>query len=348
MPNSLPPGKLEPRLLRQLVFSHLGCKDNRVLLEPKIGEDATVIDFGDRALVVHSDPITGAVENVGWLAVNVCTNDIATRGVRPLWILTALLLPEGFSLAHLKEIMRQIDNAAKQLGVGVVGGHSEITSTVNHPVIVTTAIGETTNKKFVSSSEARIGDSLIMTKGAAIEGTSILAYELAHLLEERIGKKTVERAKGFIKMTSVVTDALAAVEAGEVHAMHDATEGGVAGAIQEIAWASNSGVVAHEDRIPIYPETKAICEALGIDALKTISSGTLLIAAAPESAEKILAALEERNIRASEIGNVVSKRQGISLIRKDGTRLSLARPVKEQLWIALKRTANKTKKTAEE
>jgi len=348
MPSSLPVGKLEPRLLRQVVFSRLGSKDNRVLLEPKIGEDATVIDFGDRALVVHSDPITGAVENIGRLAVNVCTNDIATRGVRPLWILTALLLPEGFTLAHLKEVIRQIDNAAKQLGVAVVGGHSEITSIVKHPVIVTTAIGETTNKRFVSSSEARIGDSLIMTKGAAIEGTSILAYQLTHLLEERIGKKTVDRAKRFIQMTSVVADALTAVETGEVHAMHDATEGGIAGAIQEIAWASNSGAVVHEDKIPIFPETKAICEALSIDALKTISSGTLLIAAAPESSKKIIAAMEEKNIRASEIGNIVSKRQGICVIRKDGTRLSLAIPVREQLWIALKGAANRTKKTPEE
>ncbi len=347
MPNSLQLGKLEPRLLRQLVFNHLGCKDNRVLLEPKIGEDATVIDFGDRALVVHSDPITGAVENVGWLAVNVCTNDIATRGVRPLWILTALLLPEGFTLAYLKRIMKQIDDAAKQLGVSVVGGHSEITSTVHHPVIVTTAIGETTNKKFISSSEARVGDTIIMTKGAAIEGTSILAFELTQLLEDRIGKKMVERAKRFIKMTSVVSDALTAVEAGEVHAMHDATEGGVAGAIQEIAWASNSGAQIHEDKIPIYPETKAICEALDIDTLRTISSGALLISTAPESAQKILAVLKERNIRASEIGNIVSKQHGISVVRKDGTRLNLKKPVKEQLWVALK-AANKTMKTAEE
>jgi hydrogenase expression/formation protein HypE len=343
MPDSLEVGKLEPRLLRQLVFNNLGCKDNRVLLEPKIGEDATVIDFGDRALVVHSDPITGTVENIGRLAVNVCTNDIATRGVRPLWILTALLLPEGFVLAHLRRIMRQIDDAARQLDVAVVGGHSEITSAVRHPVIVTTAIGETTNKKFVSSSQARVGDSLIMTKGSAIEGTSILAFELTQLLEDRIGKRMVERAKRFIKMTSVVSDALTAVEVGEVHAMHDATEGGVVGAIQEIAWASDSGAIVKEDRIPIYAETKAVCEALGIDALRTISSGTLLIAAAPESTENILAALKEKNIKASKIGDIVSKRRGIYLIRKDGTRLNLSQPVKEQLWIALKRTAKKTK-----
>jgi hydrogenase maturation factor len=335
-------------VLEEVIFRHIGKRDSRVILGPEIGEDASVIDFGQKSLVVHSDPITGAVENVGWLAVNVCTNDIATRGVAPLWILTVLLLPENLTLKDVQTIMKQIDKAAKRLGVSLVGGHSEVTSAVEHPIIITTALGEAKDKKFVRSSEAKIGDTLILTKGAAIEGTAILASELADLLERKIGEKTVETAKRFIQMTSVVEDALTAMEVGGVHAMHDATEGGVAGAIQEIAWASNSGAVVHEDKIPICPETRAICEALSIDALKTISSGTLLIAAAPESSKKIIAALEERNIRASEIGNVVSKQQGICVIRKDGTRLSLARPVKEQLWIALKRTANKTKKTAEE
>lgn len=347
-PNTLPIGKLDPSVLKEVVFRHIGRRDTRVILGPQIGEDASVIDFGEKNLVVHSDPITGAVENVGWLAVNICTNDIATRGVPPRWILTVLLLPENLTLTAVHTIMKQIDKAAKQLGVSLVGGHSEVTSAVEHPVIITTAVGETKDKKFVRSSEAKIGDTLILTKGAAIEGTAILASELADSLEHKIGKKTVEKAKGFIQMTSVVEDALTAMEVGGVHAMHDATEGGVAGAIQEIAWASNSGALVHEDRIPVLAETKAICEALGIDPLRTISSGTLLISAAPESAEKIITALEEKNIRASEIGNTVPKRQGICVIRKDGTRLNLRKPVKEQLWIALKRAALKTKKKAEE
>ena len=333
---SLSVGKLEPRVLKQLIFNCLGAESSRVLLAPNIGEDATVIDFGDRALVIHSDPITGAVENVGWLAVNVCTNDIATRGVHPLWILTVLLLPEDFTLAQLKSITVQIDSAAKQLGVTVVGGHSEVTVGINRPIIITTAIGETVNKKFVRTSGAKVGDFIIMTKGAAIEGTAILAYELSNFLEEKIGKKTLEKAKKFIKMTSVVKDALTAVEAGEVHAMHDATEGGIAGGLQEIAWASNVGLIAHEDKIPAYAETKAICKKLGIDPLKTISSGTLIISAEPENAGAIVAALKREGIRASIIGKVTEKKQGAYIIRKNGTKLNLSKPIKEELWTALK------------
>jgi len=330
-------GKLNPFILKQEVFSRLGKQDSRVLLGPKIGEDATVIDFGDKALVVHSDPITGAVENVGWLAVNVCTNDIATRGVRPRWILTVLLLPENFTLTQLKNVTTQIDKAAKNIGVAVVGGHSEITSGINRPIIITTAIGETVNKKFVQTSGAKIGDALILTKGAAIEGTAILAHELDELLEAKIGRKMLEKAKQFIKKTSVVEDALTAIEAGgeAVHAIHDATEGGVAGGLQELSWASNVGLIVQEREIPVYPETEAICKALNIDPLRTISSGTLIISAENGKAEKIVSRLKQKGIKASIIGAILSKEEGARIIRKNGTKLDLTEPVKEELWKAL-------------
>lgn len=330
-------GKLDPAKLKQLVLSRLGSQDPRVLLGPNIGEDATVIDLEDRALVVHSDPITGAVENIGWLAVNVCTNDIATRGVRPLWILTVLLLPEGVSSAQLRNITSQIDEAAKELGVAVVGGHCEVTPGIDRPILITTALGETPRKRFVRTSGAKTGDSVIVTKGAAIEGTAILSQELDSLLQAKIDKKTIERAKQFIKKVSVLKDALTAVEIGGVHAMHDATEGGIAGGLQEIAWASNVGIIAHENKVPICEETETICRTLEIDPLRTISSGALIIAAHPEKAEEILMTLRGRGIRAGIVGRVVDKKKGIYIVRKDGTRLDLLKPVKEELWKALKK-----------
>lgn len=327
-------GKLDPTTLKQIIFSNLGKPDPRVLLAPKIGEDATVIDFGDRALVVHSDPITGAIENIGWLAVNVCTNDIATRGVRPLWILVALILPKGTSQEQLKDITSQIDQAARKLGVAVVGGHSEVSAAVEHPIVMTTAIGETVGKKFIRTSGAKPGDYIIVTKGAAIEGTAILATELHRPLADKIDAKTLEEAKQFIRKTSVVEDALIAVEAGEVHAMHDATEGGIAGGLQEIAWASNVGLVAYEERILISKETQAICRALDVDPLKTISSGALIISADPANARKIVKALGKRRIRASIVGEI-NDEEGIYILRKNGAKLDLSKPVKEELWKAL-------------
>jgi len=335
--HSLSVGKLDPTALKQLILSRLGRKDPRIMLGPNIGEDATVIDFGDRALVVHSDPITGAVENIGWLAVNICTNDIATRGVRPLWILTVLLLPEGFSTAQLKKITMQIDEAAKELGVAVVGGHCEITPGIDRPIIITTAMGETLKERFVRTSGAKVGDSIIITKGAAIEGTAILSQELNSILKRKVAKETIDRAKRFIKRISVVKDALTAVEVGGVHAMHDATEGGIAAGLQEIAWASNVGLIVYEKKIPIQKETETICKALEIDPLRTISSGALIIVAQPEKAEKILKALRGVGINAAVVGRVVDKKKGVFIVRKNGKRLNLSKPVKEELWKVFKK-----------
>jgi len=331
-------GKISPNMLKEIVFSCLGSHNSRVIVGPKIGEDAAVVDFEDKVLVVHSDPITGAVENIGWLAVNICANDIATRGVRPLWILTAILLPKDFDYAKLKDIASQIDEAAKELNIAVIGGHSEVTSSVTRSVIVSTVIGEAKRGKFVTSSGARVGDSLVVTKGAAIEGTAILSTEMTKVLEKKVDKSLIFNAQKFIKMTSIVKDALTAIKVGGVHAMHDATEGGIASGLQEIAWASNTGIIAYEEKIPIYKETKEICKALRIDPLKTISSGTLIISAQKEKAEKIVSALQKNNIQASIIGEIVEKAKGRYIIRLDKTKLNLSRPMKEELWKILEKS----------
>jgi len=335
VPRSLSFGKLDPKLLEQVIFGYLGSPDPRVIIGPKMGEDAAVIDFKDKALVVHSDPITGAIENIGWLAVNVCANDIATRGVRPLWMLIVMLLPQNTASTQLKHITSQIDEAAKELDIAIVGGHSEFTMNIKRPILVATAIGEAEKKKLVRSSGAQIGDSIIVTKGAAIEGTTILSTELAELLEEKIDKTTIQNAQKFIKLISIVEDALTATEIGGVHAMHDATEGGIAACLQEIAWASNIGITVCEEKIPIYEETKSICNALNIDPLKTISSGSLIISACPEKAEEIVAALKVKGIQTAVIGKTVDKSEGSCVFRRDGTKLDLSKPVKEELWRVL-------------
>jgi hydrogenase expression/formation protein HypE len=335
VPRSLSIGKLDPKLLEQVVFGCLGSPDPRVIVGPKMGEDAAVIDFRDKALVVHSDPITGAIENIGWLAVNVCANDIATRGVRPLWMLIVMLLPQNTTPAQLKHITSQIDEAAKELGIAVVGGHSEFTMNIKRPILVATAIGEAEKKKLVRSSGAKIGDSIIVTKGAAIEGTTILSTESAELLEAKIDKTTIQNAQKFIKLISIVKDALTATEVGGVHAMHDATEGGIAACLQEIAWASNIGIAVYEEKIPIYEETKIVCNALNIDPLRTISSGSLIISARAEKAEEIVGALKVKGIQAAVIGKTVDKREGSYVFRRDGTKLDLSKPVKEELWRVL-------------
>jgi hydrogenase expression/formation protein HypE len=332
---SLKFGKLRWDVLRSIIYTHLGQEDARVLVGPRIGEDAAIIDFGDRVFVTHSDPITGAIENIGSLAVMVSTNDVASRGAKPRWITVVVFLPENSSTGLLRTIMEQIDSEAKKLGVAVVGGHTEVTPGFNRPVLAVTAMGEAPRDRYVTSGGARIGDSVIMTKGAAIEGTAILASELHEFLDGKVDPDLIDRGRAFFEEISIAKEAEIAMETGGVTAMHDATEGGVAGALQELAMASDLGVTAYEEKIFVNPETEAIFRALGADPMRTISSGTLVIAAKPESAQPIVDNLRARGVKAFVAGEFTDKGKGLWLMRRDGSRFDLSEPVQDQLWIIL-------------
>jgi len=330
-------GKMPPEVLESIVFGRLGVLDSRVLVKPKIGEDAAIIDFGDRVLVLHSDPITGAVENIGWLAVNVSSNDVATRGARPKWLSVVILLPENATSDLLDEITRQIDLAAKELEMMVVCGHTEVTPSLDRPILICTAIGEASKDKFVTSSGARVGDKIILTKGAAIEGTAIFAHEFEDYLKSRLSEEIVERAKEYIKYISVLREAMIAIEVGGVTAMHDPTEGGVLGGVQELARASNVGFIVYEDRVIINSETKAICNVLNADPLKTISSGSLLITVRPNKADELVRTLISSGVKASIIGEIVDKSEGDFLVKSDGAKVKLTELVQDHLWLILER-----------
>jgi len=329
-------GKLSPETLKKIIFSNLGVTDPRVIIGPQVGEDAAVIDFGDRFLITHADPITGAIENIGWLSVNIIANDIATRGARPRWILVVMLLPQSIELSQIKRIMEQINEAATSLDIAVVGGHTEITLDIDRPILITTAFGETNGKMVINTNGAKVGDAIIVTKGVAIEGTAILSTEMADSLKGKVDEETIRKAQRFVRMISVVKDAMIAAEVGGVHAMHDVTEGGIATGLQEVAWASKVGIRVDEKNIPVFEETKKICDALGIDPLKTISSGMLIIAADAKKANEIVEALKKASIQGKIIGEVVKKDEGAYIQRKDGGKLDLSKPLEEELWKCLK------------
>jgi hydrogenase expression/formation protein HypE len=175
-------GKLHSKLLERYVFTRVGVRDPAVV-GPGIGEDAAIVDLGDgRVLVAHVDPITGAVENLGWLAVHIACNDIAVRGAKPRWLLSVLYLPEKADEELIDKITAQIDEAAKEVEVMVVGGHTEFTLGLDRPLISMTAIGIADRGRIVTTSGARAGDVVIMTKTVAVEGTAILATDFRDAL----------------------------------------------------------------------------------------------------------------------------------------------------------------------
>ncbi|CAD5244301.1 AIR synthase family protein [Thermococcus camini] len=326
----LPAGKIPPEKLRELVFNRLGAKGERVILGADLGVDAAAIDFGETVLVASTDPITGAGEGIGFYAVHVNANDVATFGARPKWFLVSILLPENSNEAMLSGIMEELHRSAAKLGVAIVGGHTEVTPGLDRPIVVGTMLGEVPREKLVTSNGAKAGDAIILTKWAGLEGTSIIAGERAGELERAFGREFVERARGFIEMISVVEDALTASEVG-VHAMHDPTEGGIANGLHEMADAAGLGFRVHLERIPIREETLKVCRFYGLNPLALISSGALMIAAPRDGVDEILNALGEKGINASVIGEFVED-PGVRVIVENGEERPLERPESDELW----------------
>jgi hydrogenase maturation factor len=332
----LPQGKIPVDILKEVVFKHLGVKCKEVVLGPSAGFDGSVINVGNKSLIVSMDPITGAVERIGWLAVNVNANDIATFGVEPALFLSCILLPEEGDRKILEIICAQMDEAAKGLGIAIIGGHCEVTPDLTNPIVIGCAMGITEKGNYVTAGEAKPKDKLILTKSAGIEGTAILATEKEKQLKKALKSAALQNAQKFYHRISVVKDALIAVKTGGVNAMHDPTEGGVSGGIHEMAEASNVGFQVYEKKIFIQPETQKICEYFKIDPLQLISSGALLISAKPEFADKIVEELKQNHINASVIGEFLKNKHEHTIIRKDGTIQTLPRPVSDHLWLALK------------
>jgi len=333
----LPFGKIPVDILKEVVFKNLGVKREEVVLGPAAGFDGAVIDIGDKSLIVSMDPITGAIERIGWLAVNISANDIATFGVEPAFFSSCILLPEGADRKSVETICVQMDKAAKDLGMAIVGGHCEVTPGITNPIVIGCTMGVTEKGNYVTAGGAKLGDKLILTKSVGIEGTAILASDREKQLKKTIEVSVLEKAKKFFNQISVVKEALLASKTGGVNAMHDPTEGGVTGGIHEMADASNLGVKILEEKIPIQPETVKICELFQIDSLQLISSGALLISAKPRFASEIIESLGQQHIHASIIGEFKENLHERIMIRKDGSIQTLPRPLSDHLWLALMR-----------
>ncbi len=318
----LPVGKLRAELLKSLLDKH-PVGDRRVLVGPRVGEDAAVIDFGDRYLIAASDPVTFATDRVGWYALQVNANDVAVRGARPRWFLATLLLPEHSSTDEsVAAIFDDLTAACDELDVALVGGHTEITAGLDRPIVCGTMLGEVAPDKLVTTAGAQVGDAVVLTKGVPIEGAAILAREReSELLARGVSVRAIKRAKSFLRAPglSVLPEAEIACELARVHAMHDPTEGGVATALWELAEAAQVGLRIDRERIIILPEGREICAALGLDPLGTIASGALLLTLSPPEAGIVIHALARENIDCHYIGQVVARAAGVMLV-EDGNR----------------------------
>jgi hydrogenase maturation factor len=319
---SFPLGKLSAEYLGELLSNHtFSLPGDRVLVRPGVGEDAAVIDMGQRWLVAKTDPITFATDEIGWYAVQVNANDVATAGGTPRWFLCTLLLPEERTDSALVEhVMAQVASACRSLGVVPCGGHTEVTYGLDRPIVIGVMLGEIAPGHLVRSSGVQVGDALLLTKGIAVEGTAIVAREKAQDLVDRFSPEFLEGCRAFLHDPgiSVVREAGIATANASVHAMHDPTEGGVATGLWELAIASNVGLEVDLEAIPVYDQTRQLCELFGLDPLGVIASGALLIAVSEADAGRVCEALHAADIPAVRIARAIPTARGCLLHTANG------------------------------
>jgi hydrogenase expression/formation protein HypE len=326
----LPLGKIPIDVLNSTVLRLTGARSRMVVTPARAGVDFAAVKAGGGYLIVSADPVSGVAEQIGRYALKVSANDVATSGNRPQFAESVVLLPEGATPRGLAQIARQIHAAAKESGISILGGHTEVTPGLGRPIVVVTVFALAS--RFVTSAGARAGDVILMTKTAGLEGTSELARE--HDFGGLVPEATLRRARRLIEQIDVTPEATAAFGTGAPHAMHDCTEGGVLGAVYEMSLASGLGFRLEEASVPVAPETEALCRGLSIDPLRLIGSGSLLIAVERGREGEVEGALRHL-CRVTRIGRFRPGRR--ALVKKDGTEVPLRRAPEDELWRVLPR-----------
>ena len=292
-------GKLSQEQLEKLIFNRIKYKHKEVITGSGTGEDCAILKMDDYC-VLSTDPITAASDGIAKLCIHINANDVASAGAEAFAMLITMLIPPEASQDEVEKVMDQLIETAEQENIDIIGGHTEVTDAVNRIVISATVLGKT--KRPLSTAGAKSGDSLIITKSAGIEGTRIICMDFPCISEKLTNEEIIE-ADAYSKLLSVTKEAEISVKIG-VNAMHDITEGGVLGAVYEMASASGLGAIIDNNRIPVTPLTKKVCELVNIDPLKLISSGSMLIACDDTKKDILMHSLEEAGISASWIGTL--------------------------------------------
>lgn len=331
-------GKLDSDVLQRIVIDKIRYRRPEVKTRAGIGEDCAVIDYGEYECVVSTDPITADVKNIGRLAIHISCNDVASNGIEPLGITLAVMLPVGTTESDVQTIMTQAGTAAEEAGVEIIGGHTEVTPAVNQPVIVSTAFGRGTAGESASARNMRPGDMILMTKSAGLEGTGIIATEKAEELTGVLTPQELRRAQGMIRNVSVVKDGVTAGRIG-TSGMHDVTEGGILGAVWEMCHISGLGAEVELEAIHVDPVTEKIAAHYGINPLRLISSGCMLIVAPPSKAYKIVTEYHkiDVNIKSAIIGKICGAEHGITQIDPLGQESEIAPPCADELYKVITR-----------
>lgn len=292
-------GKIPETILKRSVLKKINIKRPEVMVHAGVGEDCAVLEPTDDAIVLSTDPITGTAKDIGKLAFHITANDIASSGAELVGILLTIIFPPESAEDELALIMDELTDLAEKYQVEILGGHTEVSAAVNQTLISVTGVGRVAKENIVTTGGLQPGQELVVTKWIGLEGSSILAKEREDELKKHLPDEMIETAKRFDKLLSIVLDSKIAVETG-VSAMHDVTEGGIFGALWEMAAASGVGLTVDLKKIPLRQETIELCEVFDINPYMLISSGSLLIGT--NHGYQLVEALEQAGIHAAVIG----------------------------------------------
>lgn len=329
-------GKINDDLFKRAILPHTGAASPQVVVGPRMGVDAAVLKVGTHYMVVAEDPIfpgpTTTPQDYGWITVHIGASDVAVMGVKPAFMTYTLLVPPGTPEDYVVDLVRSISESAKELGISIVGGHTGYYSAVVVPTIGGITVWGYADR-VITPAGAEIGDAVMVTKGAAIEAAAILAAELGdRLLVAGVPGEMVERARLRMREMSVVKDAAIATAVGGIHAMHDATEGGLARGLWEVAEASGVGFRLKRSAVPVPPDVKAVCNHFDLDPYEVISEGTLVLTCAPDKVDELLRAFKSEGLEAAVIGEVVPLEEGRIWVEDNGQTTDLVPPAVDRFW----------------
>ena len=312
-------GKLPNDLLEEFLDG-FNFRDPSVLINAGVGEDTAAMDIDqEEVLVIKSDPITFATDAIGNYAVLINANDIATSGAVPRWFLTTLLFPSGVTPSAVRQVMHELESVCRRWKITLCGGHTEITDAVTRPVVVGMLAGTAKKNRLIHKRNIRTGDSVLLTKAVAVEGTAIIAREFGDRLKA-LGMTDVEieECRQFLSLISILNEAQIACDSGGVSAMHDITEGGLATALMELSIAGGHRIRVDVDCIPVFPQTEKVCRLLNINPMGLIGSGSLLICSRKNETETVMNDIRDAGIDIVRIGKVLTSGRGVEAVSKEG------------------------------
>ena len=310
-------GKLKESILKRSILKQLHNRREDVLVKPAVGGDYGAISVTEEmAVVMSSDPITLTKDAIGSSAIIAACNDVACSGATPMGVSVTMLLPTSFNEEELRALMKDMDAACEACHVDIISGHTEVSRGVKEPLVIVTAMGSVLKKEMLHSSQVRPGMDIVATKWIGLEGTAILAREKEEELRSRYAQPFIDNAKVFGQMMSILPEAAVAVKSG-ASAMHDVSEGGVFGALWELAESAGVGLEIDIKKIPIRQETIEVCEFFDVNPYKLLSGGCLLIAT--EDGNGLVMELEKADIPAVIIGKATDSNDRV-LINEDERR----------------------------